>query len=61
LIKDIPLLEFTQETQDLANERPKVLPEKAAFDVLHIAITVVNELDFLLTLNCKHIANAFIF
>lgn len=38
-----------------------ILPPKAALDVFHIAATAVHGLDFLLTLNCKHIANAFIF
>ena len=38
-----------------------MLPAKATLDVFHIAATTVHELDFLLTLNCKHIANAFIF
>lgn len=34
------------------------LPEKAAVDALHIAITTVNGIDYLLTWNCTHIANA---
>jgi hypothetical protein len=34
------------------------LPEKAAADALHIALAVVNGMDFLLTWNCTHIANA---
>ena len=34
------------------------LPAKAAIDALHIAIAVVNKIDFLLTWNCTHIANA---
>ncbi len=36
-------------------------PLKATLDVFHIAITTVHGIDFLLTLNCKHIANAFIY
>jgi len=35
-----------------------VVPPKAATDAAHIAIAAVNEMDFLLTWNCKHIANA---
>jgi hypothetical protein len=31
---------------------------KAAQDALHIAIACVNGVDYLLTWNCKHIANA---
>jgi hypothetical protein len=33
------------------------LPPKAAADALHIAIAVVNGIDYLLTWNCNHIAN----
>ncbi len=63
LIQDIPLIEFTDKAKDLAKEilNQNILPPKATLDVFHIAVTVVHELDFLLTLNCKHIANAFIF
>ena len=34
------------------------LPPGAAADALHIAIAVVNGMDYLLTWNCTHIANA---
>ena len=34
------------------------LPAKAAVDALHVAIAVVNGMDYLLTWNCTHIANA---
>ena len=34
------------------------LPAKAAADALHIAIATVNGMDYLLTWNCAHIANA---
>lgn len=34
------------------------LPQKAAADALHIAIAVTNGVEYLLTWNCKHIANA---
>lgn len=63
LIQDIPLIDFNDEAKDLAKEilRRNILPQKAALDVFHIAATAVHEIDFLLTLNCKHIANAFIF
>jgi hypothetical protein len=36
----------------------KALPEKANEDSLHIAIATIYGLDYLLTWNCKHIANA---
>ncbi|MCK6528359.1 type II toxin-antitoxin system VapC family toxin [Myxococcota bacterium] len=34
------------------------VPRKAAVDALHIAVAAVHAVDFLLTWNCKHIANA---
>jgi hypothetical protein len=34
------------------------IPEKAAVDALHIAVATVHGMDYLLTWNCKHIANA---
>ena len=34
------------------------LPAKAAADALHIAVAAVHGLDYLLTWNCTHIANA---
>jgi hypothetical protein len=34
------------------------LPSKASDDAVHIAAATVHGLDYLLTWNCKHIANA---
>ena len=34
------------------------LPDRAAADAVHIALSVVNGIDFLITWNCTHIANA---
>jgi len=34
------------------------VPEKAAEDALHIAIAVTNGVEYLLTWNCRHLANA---
>lgn len=34
------------------------LPDKASEDALHIAVATVHGMGFLLTWNCKHIANA---
>jgi hypothetical protein len=38
--------------------RAHAMPEKAAVDALHVAIAVVNGMDYVLTWNCTHIANA---
>lgn len=42
--------------EELVREGP--LPEKAALDALHIAAAVSGGVDYLLTWNFKHLANA---
>ena len=56
----LPLLDFREEGADLADAlREEIpLPESAAADALHIALAVINGMDYLLTWNCTHIANA---
>lgn len=56
----IPALAASTEASLLAEQliTQGVLPPKAALDALHIAIAVVNGIDYLLTWNCTHIANA---
>jgi len=63
LIEGVPLLDINEHVILLAEEiaRKKILPAKAGEDISHIAVSAVHEVDFLLTLNCKHIANAFIY
>lgn len=52
-------LEVTPGSQDLAEALlEKAIPVKAAADALHVAIAALNGIDFLLTWNCRHIANA---
>ena len=36
----------------------KAVPKKAEVDAYHIAVATVNGIEYLLTWNCKHIANA---
>lgn len=59
-MENLPLLEITEEAITLAKELVRLgpLPQKAEVDALHIAITVTNRVDYLLTWNCKHLANA---
>jgi len=59
-LKDVPLLELSEEVTALGRQllRAAALPAKAEIDALHIAVTAVNGLDYLLTWNCAHIANA---
>lgn len=59
-VKDIPLLELRVEAQNLGRMFliNKVLPKKAADDALHISVATIYGIDYLLTWNCKHMANA---
>ncbi len=54
------VLEITEAALMLAEELVKVgaLPTKAENDALHIAIAAVHRVPFLLTWNCRHLANA---
>ena len=60
ILEDISILELTPEARNLAKklltEGP--IPPKAGVDALHIATAVANGMDFLVTWNCAHIANA---
>ena len=59
-LRDIPALALTEEAVRLAGDlvRYGALPKKATVDAFHIAIAAVHVVDYLLTWNCKHIANA---
>ena len=54
------LLAIDQEAEKLAQAflTKGALPKKAAEDASHMAIAAVNGIDYLLSWNCKHIANA---
>jgi predicted nucleic acid-binding protein len=60
LLDGIPLLTADPDVEIIANEimSRAILPPKALFDALHIAITAHHRIDYLLTWNCRHIANA---
>lgn len=60
LVEDIPLLALNQEALDLAHSMVKegLFPARAVQDAFHIAVATVNGMDYLLTWNFKHIANA---
>lgn len=59
-LDDVPLLDVTDEVAILAERllREGPIPQKAAVDAVHIAVSAVHDMDYLLTWNCKHIANA---
>ena len=60
VIKGIPELGATEAVRELGEalltEGP--IPAVAEIDAYHIAIAAVNGMDYLLTWNCRHIANA---
>jgi hypothetical protein len=60
ILHDFPLLALNQDVQDLAVQllTRSNLPPKARVDAIHIAAATVHGMDYLLTWNCKHIANA---
>jgi len=60
LLQDIPLLDLTVAVNDVAKAimATGLLPAKATRDAVHIAVSSVHGVDFLLTWNCRHIANA---
>ena len=58
-LQDIPVLGVNDDVLSLAQSLMTgiPLPEKADVDSVHIAVAAVNGLDYLVTWNCKHIAN----
>jgi hypothetical protein len=60
LLKGMTLLETSAQALDLAKEliQAGALPAKAADDALHIAVASMNGIPYLLTWNCRHLANA---
>lgn len=59
-LKGIPVLEITDEAEELAAAFVKFgpIPETHSEDALHIALAIVNGMDFLVTWNFHHINNA---
>jgi hypothetical protein len=59
-LRDLPVVPVTPAAVDLADAfiRGGAVPQTAARDALHIAVATVNKLDYLVTWNCRHIANA---
>ncbi len=60
VLQDLPVLEVTREVSELAGRflNAGVLPAAALVDAVHVAAAVVHGMDYLLTWNCAHIANA---
>lgn len=60
IIRNLALLDLNQPVLNLAEQflERSSLPAKADVDAVHIAAATVHGMDYLLTWNCKHIANA---
>lgn len=60
ILADLSELKISDEAESLTEKLlgEGVVPRKAATDAAHIAVAAVGGMDFLLTWNCKHIANA---
>ncbi len=59
-IEGIPLAALTEECRSLARRllAKHAIPKEAAEDALHVAVSTVHGMQYLLTWNCAHIANA---
>ena len=60
VLTDVAILRITSDVGDLASRfvDAGALPRKAFVDALHVAAAAIHGMDFLLTWNCTHIANA---
>jgi predicted nucleic acid-binding protein len=60
LIKDLPLLEALPGLEDVIDYyiQHQLMPAGAGGDAGHLALASMHGVDFLLTWNCKHLANA---
>jgi hypothetical protein len=60
ILRDIDVLEPPADVDEIVETLLKeaALPENALNEALHVAIAIGNGMDYLLTWNCRHIANA---
>ena len=60
LVEGLPLLQTTPEVLQLAARfvAAGAVPQAAQADALHLALAAVAQVNYLLTWNCKHLANA---
>ncbi len=59
IVEDLPVLEMNQDVRRLADEiiRHHAIPRKAIGDAGHVACATIHGIDYILTWNCRHIAN----
>jgi predicted nucleic acid-binding protein len=60
IISSLPALEITEDAESLTQAimAAGILPPHAVRDAAHIALAAVHAIDYLLTWNCRHLANA---
>jgi hypothetical protein len=60
IISGLPVLKATEEAEALAQAimAAGMLPPDAVRDAAHVAVAAIHGIDYLLTWNCKHLANA---
>ena len=60
ILENLKPLDVTHEAEELVVEimAAGMLSSKAIRDAAHVAVAAVHEMDYLLTWNCKHLANA---
>jgi len=61
LLENVPLLDVEHSDVSILADAliaKHLLPEKAAADARHVAVSTVFGVEYLMTWNCKHIANA---
>ncbi len=60
IISAFPVLEVPEAAEQLTSGilATGAIPRRAVRDAAHIAVAAVNDVDYLLTWNCKHLANA---
>ncbi len=60
VIENIEMLELLPEVELLAEYyfNNLFIPQKAKLDAYHLAVACIHNIDFLLSWNCKHIANS---
>ncbi|REJ94659.1 MAG: DNA-binding protein [Planctomycetota bacterium] len=60
VVQELPVLEVTKSAESLAQAiiASGVIPPRAVRDAAHVAVAAVHGIDYLLTWNCRHLANA---
>jgi hypothetical protein len=60
IISGLPRLEVTEDAESLTQAiiSAGILPPHVVRDAAHVAVAAVHAIDYLLTWNCKHLANA---